>query len=77
MQFENRVTRNDVIIMSLPKQWKNLDFRETSQIIRHVKGLDESYPKMHVLSNLSNFVKRYGQLSEILASLPQPLTKYG
>ena len=31
-----------------------------------LKGLDESYPKMQVLSNLSNFVKSYGHLSEIL-----------
>ena len=33
--------------------------------------------KMQVLSNLSNFVKSYGHLSEILAFLPQALTKYG
>ena len=50
---------------------KNVDVRETSQIIYHSKGLDESYPKMQVLSNLSNFVKRYGYLSEILAFLLQ------
>ena len=31
---------------------------------------------MQVLSNLSNFVKSYGHLSEILAFLPQALTKY-
>ena len=54
-----------------------MDVRETSQIINHSKGLDESYPKMQVLSNLSNFVKSYGHLSEILAFLPEPLTKYG
>ena len=30
---------------------------------------------MHVLSNLSNFVKCYGHLSEILAFLPQAFTK--
>ena len=45
---------------------KNADIRETSQIIYHSKGLDASYPKMQVLSNLSNSVKRYGHLSEIL-----------
>ena len=56
---------------------KNADVRETSQIIYHSNGLDESYPKMYVLSNLNNFVKRYGNLSEILAFLPQALTKYG
>ena len=55
-KFENHVTRNDVIMMSLGKQWKNADLREISQIIYRLKGLDESYPKMEVLSNLSNFV---------------------
>ena len=53
-----------------------MDVRETSQVIYYI-GLDESYPKMQVLSNLSNFVKSYGHLSEILAFLPQTLTKYG
>ena len=64
-------------MMSLPKQWKNGNIREITQIIYHSKGLDESYQKMQVLSNLSNFVKRYRHLSEILALLPQALTKYG
>ena len=45
--------------------------------VNHSKGLDERYPKMYVLSNSSNFVKRNGHLSEILAFLPQALTKYG
>ena len=63
--------------MSLPKTMKNVDVRETNQIIYHSKGLNESYPKMYVLSNLSNCVKRYGHLSKILAFLPQALTKYG
>ena len=53
---------------------KNPDVREISKIIHRSKGLDESYPKMQVLSNLSNFVKSYGHLSEILAFLPQTLT---
>ena len=56
---------------------ENADVGETSRIIYHLKGLDESYSKMYVLSNLSNFVKCYGHLSEILAFLPQALTKYG
>ena len=71
------MTRNDVIIMSLPKQLKNADIRETSQIMHHSKGLDESYPKLYVLSNLNDVVKRYGHLNEILALLQQTLTKYG
>ena len=32
---------------------------------------------MQVLANLSNFVKSYGHLSEILVLLEQVLTKYG
>ena len=44
--------------MSLPKQWKSVDVREISQTIYHSKGLDESYPNLQVLSNLSNFVKK-------------------
>ena len=41
------MTRNDVIMTSLPKQWKNADLRETKQLIYHSKGIDESYPKMY------------------------------
>ena len=59
------------------KQWENEDLRETRQIIHHLKGLDESYPKIYDLSNLIDFVKSYGNLSEILVFLPQTLTKYG
>ena len=54
-------------MMSLPKTIENADVREAKQVICHPKGLDESYPKMKVISNLSNFVKSYGHLSEILA----------
>ena len=75
-KFENHVTRYHITMMSLQKQWENADLRETSQIIYHSKGLDESYPKMQVLSNWSKFVKSYEHLSEILAFLPQTLTKY-
>ena len=64
-------------MISLPKTIKNADVRETSRIIYHSKGLDESCPKMQVLSNLSNFVKSYEHLSEILAFLPEAFTKYG
>ena len=70
------MTRNDVIMMSLPKTMENEDVREISQIIYHSKGLDEGYPKMHVLSILSNCLKNYGHLSQMLAFLPQVLTKY-
>ena len=54
-----------------------MDIREISQIMNHLKGLNDNYPKMQVLSNLSNFVKSYGHFSEILAFLPQALIKYG
>ena len=70
-KFENHVTRNDVIMTSLPKQWKNADLRETKQIIYHLKGIDESYPKMYLL-NLSHYIKRYGHLCQILAFFTLP-----
>ena len=38
------MTRNDVIMTSLPKAMENADLRETKQIIYHSKGIDESYP---------------------------------
>ena len=53
------IITNDVIMTSLPKQWQNLDLRETRQIIYHSKGIDKSYPKMYFLLNLSRCVKRY------------------
>ena len=67
-KFEN----NDVITTSLPKQWKNADFRETKQIIYHSKGIDMSYPKMYFLLNLSHYVKSYGHLCQILAFFTMP-----
>ena len=45
---------------------ENADVRETIQAIYHSKGLEESYAKMQVLSNLSNLLKSYVHLSEIL-----------
>ena len=71
-KFENHVTRIDVIMTSLPKQWKNTDLRETKQIIYHSKGIDESYPKMYFLLNLSHYVKRYGHLCQIVAFFMMP-----
>ena len=66
-KFENHVTINDVIMTSLPKQWKNADLCETKQIIHHSKGIDESYPKMYFLLNLNHYVKSYGHLCQILS----------
>ena len=57
---------------SLPKQWQNSDLRETKQIIYHSKGIDESYPKMYFVSNLSHCVKSNGHLCQILASFTMP-----
>ena len=42
---------------SLPKTMGKADLRETKQIIHHSKGIDESYPKMYFLLNLSHYVK--------------------
>ena len=68
-KFKDHVTRNDVIIDVITKNNENTNIRETSKVIYHSKGLEESDPEKQVLSNLSNFVKRYGHLSEILAFL--------
>ena len=65
-------------MMSLPKTMEKCGHpRNQSKCIYRSKDLDESYPKMYVFSNLSNFVKSYGHLIEILALLSQALTKYG
>ena len=75
-KYENHVTRNDVIMISLPKTMENAEVQKTIQVIYDSKGLEESYGKMQVLSNLSNFLKSYRHLSEILVFLPQAFTKY-
>ena len=49
------------------KQWGNADLRETKQLIYHSKGIDESYPKMYLLFNLSHYVKSCGHFCQILA----------
>ena len=58
------------------KQWQNSDLLESKKIIYHSKGIDESYPKMYFLLNLSHYVKLYGHFCNILAFLRFPLTKY-
>ena len=71
-KFKNHVTINDVITKSLPKTVENADLRETKQIIYHLKGIDESYPEMYFLLNLSHYVKSYGHLCQILAFFTMP-----
>ena len=71
-KLENHVTKNDVIMTSNQKQWKNADLRKTKQIIYHSKGIDESYPKMYFLLNLSHYVKSYEHLCQILAFFEMP-----
>ena len=41
--------------------------RETKQMIYHLKGNNESFPKKYFLLKLSDRIKRYGHLSRILA----------
>ena len=76
-KFQSHVTRNDVIMTSLPKTMENPDLCEPKQIIYHSKCIVGSYPKMYFLLNLSNYVKRYGHLCNILAFLQCLLSKYG
>ena len=63
--------------MSLPKQWKIGTFEKLVKLYIIRKVLKRAYPEMQVLPNLSNFVKSYGHLREILAFLPQAFIKYG
>ena len=48
------------------------NLRETKQIISHSKGIDESFPKIYFLLNLSHYVKSYGHLCQILAIFTTP-----
>ena len=69
-KFENHVTRNDIIMTSLPKTMENAYLRKTTDKlytirIYHSKGIDDSYPKMYFLLNLSHYVKSYGHLCQI------------
>ena len=66
------MTRNDVIMTSLPKTMENAVLLETKQIIYHSKGNDERYPKMYFLLNLSHYVKSYGHLCQFLAFFAMP-----
>ena len=70
------MTRNDVIMIALPKtmekQLRYADLRETKQIIYQTKGIDESYPKMYFLLNLSHYVKSCGHYCQILAFFTMP-----
>ena len=61
----------DVTMTSLLKQWQNSDLRETRKIKYHSKGNDESFPQMHFVLKLSQWIKIYGHLSKILAYFSQ------
>ena len=69
-KFESSTITKDVIMTSLPKQWQNLDLRETKQIVY-------CYPNMYFLLNLSRCVKSYGYFVKFWLSLRCPFTKYG
>ena len=71
-KFENHVTRNDIIMTSLPKTMEKCGPPWNQQIIYHSKGIDESYPKMYFLLNLNHYVKSYGHLCLILAFFTIP-----
>ena len=49
-----------------------MDLRETKRLIYHSKGIDESYPKMYLLLNLSHYVESYGHFCQILAFFTIP-----
>ena len=57
---------------SLPKTMAEFGPQRNQKIIHHLKGIDESYPKMYSLLNLSHYVKSYGHFSQILAFFTMP-----
>ena len=66
------MTRNDVIITSLPKTIEKCRPPQNQTIIYHSQGIDESYTKMYFLLNLSHYVKSYGHVCQILAFFTMP-----
>ena len=86
-RFENHVTRNDVIMTSLPKRMENADLLKTKQIIYRSKGIDESYPKMYFFLKfeplcqklwafMSNFGIFYDARSPNMAISRDPRSKF-
>ena len=74
-KFENHVTRNDVIMMSLPKTMETMGKcgpPRNQQIICQSKGIGESCPKMYFILNLSHYVKSCGHFGQILAFFTMP-----
>ena len=63
-KFDNHVTRNDVIMTSLPKTMEKCGPKRNQLLYI---GIDESYLKMYFLLNLSHYVKSYGHLCQFLA----------
>ena len=63
-KFEKHVTRNDVIMTSLPKTMEKCGPPRNQ---KNYIGIDESYPKMYFLLNLIHYVKSYWHLCQILA----------
>ena len=50
----------------MTSQWENSNLRENKQMIHHSKDNDESFLKIQFLLKLSDWIKSYGHLSEIL-----------
>ena len=71
-KFENHVTRNDVIMTSLPKTMEKCGPRrnQTNDIIQKV--LMRAIQKCTFLLNVSHYVKSYGHLCQILAFFTMP-----
>ena len=49
-----------------------MNLSETKQIIDHSKGIDESYPRMYFILNLSHYVKSCGHFCQILVFFTMP-----
>ena len=72
MFYKISTITNDVIMMSLSKQWQNSDLRETKQIIYYSKGDDETYPKMYFFIEFEPPCRKLWAFCQILVLFTRP-----
>ena len=71
-KFESHVIRNDVIMTSLPKQWKMRTSAKPNKLYIIGNVLMRAIQKCTFLLNLSHYIKSYGHLCQFLAFFTMP-----
>ena len=74
-KFENHVTRNDVIMTSLPKTTEKWGPPRNQTNYISLERYWWELSKMRFSLNMSHYVKRYGHLCQILAFLTMPASQ--